>query len=113
LESVAARLTIPVALDVPQRRWSAELENAAYMIISEALANVCKHAGTCTADVSVTQVDDELRLRVRDNGTGFGQPPQPGDLASLHDRVAALGGRLDVASSTGHGTSIRVSLPCA
>ena len=77
-----------------------------------------QHAGASRMTVGLGEVDGELRLRVEDDGRGF--PPerlaqQLADghvgLASQRARVEAAGGRMEIASSPGEGTSVHVTLP--
>jgi signal transduction histidine kinase len=112
LKALARRSTVPVtlSLDVPERLPDA-VEIAAYYVVSEALANVAKHARATHADVSVTVDAGRLRLSVTDDGVG-GAAPGPGSgIAGLADRVQALGGTLTLSGPTGQGTRLAVDLP--
>ncbi|WP_017571458.1 sensor histidine kinase [Nocardiopsis halotolerans] len=82
------------------------------------LANVTAHARATTAVVTLGYLDGEVTLDVYDDGVGFtpGETGPRGDgtgygLAALRERVAALGGRLDVESAPGAGTAVAVRLP--
>jgi signal transduction histidine kinase len=86
------------------------VEATAYFVVAEALTNVAKHSGASTATV-VARVDDgALQIRVRDDGVGGARADGTG-LLGLRDRVAALGGRLQVESRPGSGTRIVAALP--
>jgi two-component system sensor histidine kinase DesK len=65
--------------------------------------------------VSVRRVDDDIVFSVTDDGTGLVPSTSPGHsgLTHLAERVAALGGRLEIASLPGRGTSIRGQVPVA
>jgi len=54
-----------------ERRFSSEVEIAAYRIIQEALTNVARYAKVDIVDVAVNADDDVLRLQVKDLGCGF------------------------------------------
>ncbi len=114
LESLAERSPAPVELIVrSQGRLPEPVEAAAYFVVSEALANVAKHAQATAVTVQVNRDATKLRLEVADDGVG-GAEVRPGSgLEGLADRVAALDGRLEIESTPGQGTCLRVELPCA
>jgi len=112
LRTLGRRSPVPVELDVRSgSRYPPTVEVAAYYVVSEALANITKHANGSHADVVVTEDDGTLRLRVSDDGVGGAQPDEGTGLTGLRDRVEALGGSIDVISPAGHGTVLDVSLP--
>ncbi len=87
-------------------------EAAAYYVVSEALANVAKHAHASVAHVSVTRSDNYLLINVSDDGVGGAAATAGGGLQGLEDRTAAIGGRLSIASPLGAGTRLRAEIPC-
>ena len=87
-------------------------ELGAYYIVSEALANVAKHANAETVMVSVEAGRGVLSLWVRDDGVG-GADPDGSGLAGLRERAEALGGTVRLTSPAGRGTSVDVRLPAA
>src|SRR5215467_4725938 len=123
LSGLAARAPLPVRLrvDVP-RPASPGVEAVAYFIVSEAIANVAKHAQATQAEVTVTRADDVLRITVTDNGRGGAAPVMPaaGDgtgshgtgLRGLAQRAAAVDGTLSIDSPPGGPTVITAELPC-
>ena len=121
LEGVAARTPIPLELDVDlSRRMPPRVEVAAYYVICEALANAVKHAAANGVTVHVCERRDgggsAMEVTVVDDGVG-GLDAGPGasrgsGLEGLRDRVAALGGQLEVISPVGEGTRVRAVLPC-
>jgi signal transduction histidine kinase len=110
VQTIVARLELPVVVDLPTERYSAEIEASTYFIISEALTNVVKHSQASAAEVRVGTVDGVLRVEVRDNGTGGADATGHG-LVGINDRVIALGGRLRVESPAGGGTRLVATLP--
>jgi signal transduction histidine kinase len=110
VRSLATRLDVPVRVRVPSDRFPAEVEASAYFIVAEALTNVVKHARAEGAEVSASVEDGMLRVVVGDDGEGGADPGGHG-LVGMSDRVAALGGRLDVDSPPGAGTRVTASLP--
>jgi signal transduction histidine kinase len=110
IESVVARLDLPVLVDVPAERFPAEIEASAYFIVAEALTNVVKHAHAGRAEVRASVPDGALRVEVRDDGTGGADRDGHG-LVGMADRATALGGRLEVESPVGGGTLVAATLP--
>jgi signal transduction histidine kinase/CHASE3 domain sensor protein len=112
LKTLARRSPVPVELDVrTEGRLPEPIEVGAYFVVSEALANVAKHARASSVAVDVEAVDGVLRLSVRDDGVGGAGFDRGSGLVGLKDRVEALGGRIDVDSARGAGTTLRVKLP--
>ena len=111
LEALASRAPVPVDLTAEiERRPAAGVEAAAYFLVSEALANVAKHAEAQRVSVSVGQSNGSLTVEVRDDGRG-GADPDGSGLQGLADRVAALNGEFSVAEGEGGGTVVRASIP--
>ena len=112
IDAFAARLDLPVRVDVPAARFPAEVEASAYFIVAEALTNVVKHSHAQSADVRVSVADEVLRVEVRDDGVGGADPDGQG-LVGLGDRATALGGRLTIESPADGGTLVAATLPLA
>ena len=93
-------------------RLDPSVESAAYFVVSEALTNVMKHANASRVDLTVERDGMSLMLEVSDDGSGGATIDAGGGLRGLSDRVAALDGQLRVESPSGHGTLVRVELPC-
>jgi len=110
VRALVSRLRVPVKVDVPRDRFSPEIEASAYFVIAEALTNVAKHAGAQSANVTAQVDDSMLRVHVRDDGVGGARADGTG-LLGLNDRVAALGGQLEIESQPGDGTRIAATLP--
>jgi two-component system sensor histidine kinase UhpB len=84
-----------------------------YLVFKEALNNAVKYSGTQKADIKITSQNKELTMLVRDYGKGF-RPDTTGEgngLNNMKNRAKALNGKLDIASGTGNGTSIQLSIP--
>jgi len=97
-----------VARDPGGSPWS---EVAVYYVVSEALANAAKHARASVVRVDVGLHDETLRLLVQDDGTGGADPARGSGLIGLSDRVAAVGGRIEITSPPGSGTTLVVTIP--
>jgi signal transduction histidine kinase len=114
LKTLAARSPLPVEIThVPDQRLPAPVEAAAYFVVSEALANVAKHAHASAAAVSVTCEDGSLAVEVEDDGVGCAEPRTGSGLAGLADRIHALDGSLTIDSAADHGTRLHAELPYA
>ncbi|WP_375479441.1 histidine kinase [uncultured Jatrophihabitans sp.] len=112
--TAALPVTVTVTADAAlrQRRLPVHLEGAAYFVAIEGLTNVMRHAGVATASVGLSRSVDELRVEIVDNGSGFrADAVTTHGLRGLADRLQALGGRLDVASTPGAGTTLVGVLP--
>jgi len=114
LKVLARRSAIPVEVDLKiESRLPAQVEVAAYYVVSEALTNTAKHARASVAHVNVRPRDGRLHVSVRDDGAGGADPAQGSGLIGLTDRVQALGGTITVHSPVGEGTTLQVDLPLA
>jgi signal transduction histidine kinase len=114
LRTLARRSAVPVELTMPpDRRLPERTEAASYYVVAEALANAAKHARASVVRVDADYQDDPgvVRLSIRDDGVGGADPGRGSGLVGLKDRVEALGGRIEIASPPGDGTSLRVEIP--
>ncbi|MGW9632362.1 sensor histidine kinase [Agromyces sp. NPDC055520] len=108
---LAGRCPVPIEIDVqPEGRLPEVVESTAYFVVSEALANVAKHAQASHGWVRAVLVDGELELVVRDNGVG-GASAEGSGMLGISDRVDAVGGRFRLDSPPGAGTTITVRIP--
>jgi signal transduction histidine kinase len=94
-------------------RAPVEIETACFRIVQEALSNVARHAGARHIDVTLTAQDSALEVIVSDDGVGFDvEAPRTGlGLMGMSERADFAGGRLDIESAPGAGTSLRVRFP--
>lgn len=114
LRSLAEVSPVPVEIvEAPSARYSEAVEAAVYFCVSEALANVTKHARASHVSVLVRQQGDELLVRVSDDGVGGADTARGSGLVGMGDRIAVLGGRLELSSPQGRGTVISALIPCA
>jgi signal transduction histidine kinase len=110
VDSVVARLDLPVTVDVPAERFPAEIEASAYFVVAEALTNVVKHAHAEHATVAAHIEDDTLRVQVRDDGIGGARLDGSG-LLGMVDRLAVLNGKLRVENPGEGGTLVAADIP--
>lgn len=113
--SIAERMPVGVRVDADQAirdvRYAPEIEGAAYFVVTEGLANVLKHSGATEASVSISVRGSCLRVAIVDDGRGFDvRQAKESGLRGLRDRVAALGGHVELVTATS-GTRLDVSLP--
>jgi signal transduction histidine kinase len=112
MADLAAGMPMPVKFDVTEERLPRAMEESVYFFLSEALANVVKHAQASGVSVCVVVASTRLTVEVTDNGVG-GAAGRPGGMGILgmSDRIAALDGSLTVTSPTGGGTTLLAEIP--
>jgi PAS domain S-box-containing protein len=113
VESLAARAPLPVEVSISVgERLPGPVEAAAYYVVAEALANVAKYASASVVSVGVERANGTARIEVRDDGVGGAAAGGGGSgLRGLADRVEALGGRFELDSPLGEGTTVRAEIP--
>jgi signal transduction histidine kinase len=114
LNAQASKSPVPVAVEADGiGRFGQDTEAAVYFCCLEALQNIVKYAHASQARIYLEAGNGTLRFTVSDNGTGYDarNTPMGSGLRNMADRLAALGGRLDVRSAPGHGTTITGHLP--
>lgn len=81
----------------------------------EALVNAAKHSGVDSIDLFAETEADQVSIFVRDRGTGFDVDAVPADrqglAKSIRGRIERRGGRVEVRSTVGKGTEIRIHIP--
>lgn len=103
---------IDVQPDVLRHRLRPDLEAALYFVALEALTNAQKHAPTATASVLLRADAGSIVLEVIDDGCGFERRRRPGTgLENMADRIAAVGGVLEISSAPGVGTRVVATVP--
>jgi signal transduction histidine kinase len=119
-ERSGATVELVVPASLPRLGKDAEL--AVFRALQEALANIAKHAGARSVRVMLgTDGTGAVLLQVRDDGRGLPQEAEPRSfepsghmgLAGMRERIAALGGRVDLESRPGEGVTVWVHLPAA
>ncbi len=102
--------------DFPDTRLAPELETACFRIAQEALTNIARHAQAKRVTIELRHEDDTLRMTVQDDGRGFDlaemltRAARGGSIGvlSMQERAALAGGQLEIESSPGLGTTVRV-----
>ena len=114
LHAVARSAAVPTTVDVRlAHRYPPEVESAVYFACLEALQNASKHASGATGVSIAVSGNGRLRFDVRDDGAGFDcdATPSSAGLTNMRDRVSALGGELEIASTPGRGTRVTGIIP--
>ncbi|EJN34233.1 PAS domain S-box [Pseudomonas sp. GM78] len=99
-----------------QPRCEPCVEITLFRIFQEALSNVLKHAAAASVEISLARVNDNIHLRIADNGRGFDYHDALSDgsgmgLMSMAERAKLLGGEFVLTSIRGQGTRIEVVVP--
>ena len=88
------------------------IRTCVYRVVQEALQNVSRHSGAAHVKINVRQPNGAVSLTIEDDGAGFDPRHTRGmGLLGMEERVKQLGGKLEVQSQPGKGTTLRVSLP--
>ena len=108
---------VPVDLftvGLEKRQLPQGVVSTVYRVLQEALTNIAKHAHATQVSVALTAREGQLSLCVEDDGDGFIPESTPGHrlgLRGMRERIAALGGRLELESAPGQGATLLVHIP--
>lgn len=110
------QLQVAVTGSLPMTRVPKDVSTLLFQAARELLLNVVKHSGVRSATVSVTLENNRLQVAVADEGAGFDvesalETPRSFGLFSIQERLMRLGGRLDIVSQPGRGTTSSMSIP--
>jgi PAS domain S-box-containing protein len=112
VHALAARCSVPVALDdALGGRVEPAVETALYYAIAEALTNVDRYAAASSATVRLRRSDGAVEVEIADDGRGGADRGGGTGLRGLEDRLAAVGGVLELDSPPGRGTRLRARVP--
>ena len=115
LRSLARTSPVPIEVtDAGIERSSDAIEAAIYFCAREAIQNTAKHAGPgASVTVTLGHREDAIEFTVSDDGAGM--PPDTDTsgigITGMRDRIEAVGGRLEIVSAPGQGTSIHGTIP--
>jgi signal transduction histidine kinase len=109
-------ITIDFEASLAGERLPEEVEIALYRIVQESLTNVVKHARARHVSILLARRNGAVKVVIEDNGQGF-DPSEDADggfgLVGMRERLALLGGRIEVESSGDDGTTIAAEVPIA
>lgn len=114
-EAHGARVDMHVEESQAAEPLPAEAQIALYRIVQEALTNCGRHAQAKSISVVLHRKPESARIVVEDDGRGFEVGATRESiglgLVSMHERVAALGGRVEIESAPGEGTTVMAEIP--
>ena len=113
ITEAATRSSVPVTVSTELPDLPDHVSQAAYFVVSEALANLNKHSGATAAGVDAHVADGALLVRISDNGIGGASTAKGNGLAGLVERLNGVDGRLTITSPTGGPTTLEARIPCA
>jgi two-component system sensor histidine kinase DevS len=113
------RASSPIAIELELDAGIAGVDDAValaiFQIAQEALANVRKHSQAKHVHLALRRIDDCIVARVADDGAGFDAAAERDEehrgLRNLGSRADSIGGRLEIESAVGRGTTILLSVP--
>jgi two-component system sensor histidine kinase UhpB len=115
-DAEAAGWNVHFRESIGNERMHGDVELACYRVAQEALTNIMRHARATEVRVSLRRAADRLLLQVRDNGRGFDTAAARASaehghlgLLGMEERVGNVGGKLDISSWPGKGTTITAS----
>jgi signal transduction histidine kinase len=111
LQDLVSRTPVPVHVSATADRFPSSVEETAWYIACEAVANAVKHAAPRSVRITAIRRNGHLHLSVADDGLGGADPAGSG-IRGIIDRAETLGGTLAVTSAIGVGTTVTADLPC-
>ena len=123
LEFLSERITKRTGLAIivegsTEGRLPTPVETALYRVVQEGLTNATKHAKATHVRIQLQREDQQIRCAILDNGIGFDLSAvvaKKGDrglgLIGIQERLKALDGKLQITSTPGHGTAVRITIP--
>jgi signal transduction histidine kinase len=107
-------LQVELEAQLGEERLPSLAETTLFRVIQEALTNIVKHADAQRVSILLQRKTGAVVAVVEDDGTGFDPAATPADalgLAGMRERVALAGGRLQVESASGAGTTLVAEVP--
>lgn len=113
------RVAVSIEAETLAQRLPAHVEVALFRIVQEAVNNAHRHADARHVSIRLVREDGHVRVAVRDDGRGFdverafgldGASASVG-LLGMQERVAILGGSMEIHSAVGSGTEVAVEVP--
>lgn len=116
-QEFSQRTGIRLDIKLPEMEVNPDRERATaiFRVFQETLTNITRHSKATHVQVQLDTVDDSMRLQVRDNGVGFEQAKVQAKrslgLLGMQERAEILGGRFQVESAVGKGTTVTMIVP--
>jgi PAS domain S-box-containing protein len=110
------RFSIPVKLEISDDELTLAPETATglFRLFQESLTNIARHAAASQVHASLNRVDNEIILKIADNGKGFDTSQKRKKtlgLLGMKERTMMMEGSLDIDSKPGAGTTITITVP--
>jgi signal transduction histidine kinase len=113
IETLCGGSSVPVELDICVDPVPDDVSAAVYFIVAECLTNASRYGCADKVSVRVSRGAGDLLVEVADDGVGGADPASGTGLHGLSDRLEVLGGRLELESPPGVGTTVRARIPLA
>ncbi|HYG24307.1 MAG TPA: ATP-binding protein [Verrucomicrobiae bacterium] len=114
LRASSVRCRLDVDSEVPPFSFNLAARRSLFLVIKEALNNAVRHSGASEVELTIQVVNDEVRVRIKDNGKGFdpaqGKPERDG-LTNMSQRMREIGGRCQITSQPGSGCCVELTAP--
>jgi signal transduction histidine kinase len=110
--NIRCRLDFPE--QIPSRELSTDVRHNLFLVVKEAVHNIVKHSGATEVWLRAQITEQALDLSIEDNGRGFenaAENPLSDGLRNMRQRMAAIGGTLDLASGRDKGCQVRLRFP--
>ncbi len=112
--SKRTKMDVSVAAEIDSDDLPDEYKTCIYRVVQEALHNCARHSDASSVRIRFAQRADRVTLMIQDDGRGFDSANVKGlGLLGINERVARLGGKCEIQSKPGMGTTIAVELPFA
>ncbi|MBT7017148.1 MAG: sensor histidine kinase, partial [Anaerolineae bacterium] len=110
-------LKVSLNIEGKSQRIDPLIETVLFRVAQASLTNIARHAETEKAEVKIRFNKNQVALNIIDEGIGFDpaepfSPPAGWGLAGMRERVESVGGKFNLESSPGNGTSVAVLIPC-
>jgi signal transduction histidine kinase len=114
-EGNPTRCRLDLPHDLPALALPPDVRHNIFLIVKEALTNALKHAGAKEVHVQAKAAGSTIEIVVEDDGKGFAPSATPtadkrNGLGNMRQRAATVGGKLDLQSAIGSGTSVRLTV---
>lgn len=114
LQAAGLRCRIEESITEPELPLASELRHHLYLSVKEAMNNIVKHSGATEVRLQTSCADGLLLIQIEDNGRGFDlnlTRPSGRGLKSIRQRIHSIGGEVEIITSSGTGTKLRIHIP--
>jgi NarL family two-component system sensor histidine kinase LiaS len=116
LRELQTKIKISLKWDIEDLVIPSSIEDQLFRVVQELLSNTLRHAKAEELEVYLNLIDQNILLRVIDDGVGFDpekQQKKAGSygLMNIRERITGIGGTLEIISFKNQGTSIEIKIP--